>query len=110
MQCDFAPDFFNNVAAIAAVLMFTKVVTHRSHEVPPSGRRKQALAWVHLAAVAVASITIAASLIATQRKSTWPFLLHVAWVGLVLTGAALIVDILVDELHTARPHSKEPSA
>ena len=100
MQPESAPDFFNNVAAIAVVLMFTKVVTHRLRKF----RRKEwtrALAILHAIAVVSAAVAVTASLIATDIDSV-PNCLHIAaWAGLAVAGIILIADIIIDEFPDA---------
>ena len=56
----FQPDFFNNAAAIAVVLLFTKVVTHRLRKV----RRMRWVDWLH-------GLAVMGSVVASARRLTW---------------------------------------
>ena len=47
-------DFFNNVAAVAVVLMFAKVVSHRSRKADYNPKWAKRLAHAHVAAVLLA--------------------------------------------------------
>jgi sugar phosphate isomerase/epimerase len=99
MSCsaEFHPDFFNNVAAIAVVLMFTKVVAHRWRRV----ERGRWLAALHGLAVVAAAAAVVVSLWATEACSQEQAFHWFAWVGLGAAGAALFVDILIDDVGKA---------
>jgi hypothetical protein len=95
MACpnDFEPDFFNNVAAVAMVLIFAKVVAHRSNKHPGPGRR-----FWHGFAVATAVVAAGAALVATERRSDWCLLHWLAGGFLVLAGVTFIVEIMHDDV------------
>jgi hypothetical protein len=100
-SAEFAADFYNNVAAIAVVLMFTKVVAHRSRKVPRKTLGTWILAALHVTALVAATVAIVASLRATDEKSEGGY--HcLAWLGLVTVGAILVADIAIDEVCAAR--------
>jgi cytochrome c biogenesis factor len=94
MDCTkFTPDYFNNVAAIAVVLLFTKVVMHRWRR---GSRAHLFLALFHVAAVLAAGAAIVISLWAT---GTCEDVSHpLAWVFLAFAGLGLLVDILIEEV------------
>jgi hypothetical protein len=80
VQGEISSDFFNNVAAIAVVLMFAKIASH--------GLRKargkpgtHALAALHGIAVVAALVAVTASLIATYKPTKANGLDVVAWWG-----------------------------
>ena len=89
----FQPDFFNNAAAIAVVLLFTKVVTHRSRQI----RRKAWVNWLHLLAVLGAAAAVGASLWATEQCAVDDRLDWLAWGGLGVAGFALLLDIVLED-------------
>jgi hypothetical protein len=101
-QSGTAPDFFNNAASIAVVLLFTKVVSHRSRKAPRETQRAKALTAFHIIAVLSATIAVAASLVATDWQSApdavCAALRGVAWVGLGFAGVILIVDVIADAI------------
>jgi hypothetical protein len=86
-------DFYNNVAAIASVLMFAKLVTHRTRKA--RDRNEILLVSFHTAAVVASAGAIAVSLIATADGSA--DLRWLAWWLLGASGSILIVDVLVDD-------------
>ncbi len=90
----FQPDFFNNAAAIAVVLLFTKVVTHRLRKV----RRMRWVDWLHGLAVMGSVVAIGASLWATEKCSTVDLADRVAWIGLGVAGFALLFDVGLEDL------------
>lgn len=92
-------DFFNNVAAIAVVLMFIKVVSHRSRESRAKGTLTPAV--LHVIALASAAVAIIASLIATYRQSATYGLPFFAGGALLLTGVILLADIIIGEFSGA---------
>jgi steroid 5-alpha reductase family enzyme len=102
MSCpsSFSPDFYNNVAAIAAVLMFTKVVAHRSRRAAPRVR----FVWLHTFAVFVTALVIGAALLATDRCSDSMCFRWIAWIGLGLAVVALVGDVLEEDFARARGH------
>ena len=106
-KATFTADFYNNVAAIAVVLLFTKVVAHRSRKTPRGVAGTWILAVVHLIALLAAAAAIFASLWATDYETTdynW-----MAQLGLAMAGGALLVDIAVDELCDARSTKSDDS-
>lgn len=94
----FKPDFFNNIAAIAVVLMFTKVVMHRSRQ--GSGGRR-GLAVLHVGTVLSAGLAIVVSLRATDACGLDPCLHRAAWVFLAATAVGLLADLVVEDLGSA---------
>jgi hypothetical protein len=90
----FQPDFFNNAAAIAVVLLFTKVVTHRSRKGPPSGWAE----GLHVIAVTGAAVAMGAALWATHEWRTYRVLDDAVWSGLAAAGIALSIDILCEDV------------
>lgn len=84
------PDFFNNIAAVAVVIMFTKAVTHRNRRRTP--RRPRALSICHVVGVCAAVASAVVALVATETG--WNSLcFHVlAWATLTVAGAALLFD------------------
>jgi hypothetical protein len=102
-------DFFNNVAAIAVVLMFTKVVAHHVRKVPRDRTGTWWLAAFHVVAVGAAAVAVGAALVVTEHES--PSIAgHVfAWLGLGVTALILILDIAVDECTHAHRKRDEPT-
>ena len=77
-MCDssFSADFFNNVAAVAVVLIFTKVLTHRSRKAKNAANDTPLLSQLHVGAVVLAVVAVGISLLntANQRlrgRRTW---------------------------------------
>jgi hypothetical protein len=104
-MCDssFSADFFNNVAAVAVVLLFTKVVTHRSRKEESTQQDKRRLAALHVVAVLSAAVAVGFSLLATGVcwKDPW---IHIAAVSaLVITSAILLTDIVIEEFPKCWP-------
>lgn len=97
MSPTFTPDFFNNVAAIAVVLIFTKFVTRRAHKARQQPKWPGVLPWLHIAAVSGAATAIGVSLWATDMHDTADWVRYVAWGGIATAGSFLIVDILIEE-------------
>jgi hypothetical protein len=95
---DFTADFYNNVAAIAIVLMVTKVLSHRTRKVPRKPKAMRTLARVHVLAVAAAATAVAISLAATDFKLTGIGVRITAWTALGIAGGLLILDIVIDEM------------
>jgi|SoimicMinimDraft_17_1059745.scaffolds.fasta_scaffold76948_1 hypothetical protein len=98
MACpEFSPDFYNNVAAVAVVLMFAKVVTHRSRKAHHGPEWTSILAGFHIVAVLAAIVTVVVCLKATDSGSdtdhVWR---NTAWVFLALTGGILAIDVIAD--------------
>jgi len=101
VQGEISSDFFNNVAAIAVVLMFAKIASH--------GLRKargkpgtHALAALHGIAVVAALVAVTASLIATYKPTKANGLDVVAWWGVGIAAVALIMDIGIEEFSDSR--------
>lgn len=91
----FTADFFNNVAAVAMVLMATKVVAHRTGKVT-KGRRWRSV--LHGCAVAAAVIAIGASLWATEWQKETTVLHVIAWMGLGGATVALLIDLFIEDV------------
>lgn len=85
-------DFYNNVAAIAAVLMFAKLVTHRTRKATKYGSERR-LAVVHTIGVATSAGAIVVSLIATA-SGAFTGLELCAWGLLGMSGLILVFDVL----------------
>jgi hypothetical protein len=108
-EAQFQADFFNNVAAVAMVLLFAKVFTHRSRKKKPEFEqptpwRANLRAWNHALAVLGAATAAAAALWATEDGSDNCLFHWFAWGGLLVAVAALVGEILVDDV---RPHWKD---
>jgi undecaprenyl pyrophosphate phosphatase UppP len=92
------PDFFNNVAAIAVVLMFTKIVTHQSRKGKPDSTRTGKSDSIgkrgafHATMVIAAAGAIVVALIATEVHSEATAFYILAWVMLGVAGLVLIID------------------
>jgi hypothetical protein len=95
----FQPDFFNNIAAVAVVLMFTKVVMHRSRR---GTEAKGFLATLHVITVILAGAAIAVSLWATGICTMDRSLHQAAWILLVATGVGLLVDVFIEDVGSVR--------
>ena len=99
MDCpdpQFQADFFNNVAAVAIVLVFAKVVAHRKHDEPSVPR-----ALLHGLAVlaAVAAAGLALWVTHTRVDSClWHWL---AGGALVVAGLVFFGEILLDDVYPA---------
>jgi hypothetical protein len=94
MSCTgFAPDFFNNVAAIAVVLMLTKVVMHRTRRGCWGPRL---LAGLHLLTMLAAGGATWISLDATHRCD--PNHHQIALYLLIAAGIGLLIDLLVEDV------------
>jgi hypothetical protein len=104
----FEPDFFNNVAAIAVVLVFTKIVVHRSKKTNAQGWSRL-LAVLHVVAVVSAAVALSFSLratdIAIETDRGWR---TIVWSGIGLAGAILLVDIVAKEAFEWRERPKAP--
>lgn len=103
------PDFFNNVAAVAVVIMFTKAVTHRTRSRPPV--RPVALSTWHVVGVCVAVASAVVALIATATGRDSEVFYVLAWATLMLAGATLIADEYLEmrRVHaTARSNQVSP--
>jgi hypothetical protein len=95
---EFSVDFYNNVAAIAVVLIFTKVVSHGMRKV----RGKPTGVVLHAAVVAGAGVAAGAALIATFAGSHGWCLIVLAWAGIAIAAVSLIVDIVLEECSERR--------
>ena len=108
MQSQFTADFFNNAAAVAVVLVFTKVVTHRSRQAKWGAKGTNTIAVLHILAVLSAVVTVVVCLRATDNQvetdSGWR---TAAWVLLGLAGLILVADDIVDSILHARNRAKE---
>jgi hypothetical protein len=99
----FQADFFNNVAAVAMVLIFAKVVTHRSHVADPKSKRptpRGALlrACWHTLGVSGAAVAVIAALWATEDGTDKCAFHYTAWVGLGVAGVVFLVEIVIDDV------------
>lgn len=92
-------DFYNNIAAVAAVLMFAKFVTHRTRKGQKPGSERWLFGF-HFIGVAAAAVAILVALSATADGATDSRILE--WVSLGLSGLILVVDVLVDDFWYAR--------
>jgi hypothetical protein len=100
----FSVDFYNNVAAIAVVLMFTKVVSHGLRRV----RGKSPGVVLHAVVVGGAIVATAAALVATFIGSHGWCLHIVAWTGIVIAAVGLIVDIVAEERSESQSKEDPP--
>lgn len=102
----FEPDFFNNVAAIAVVLVFTKIVIHRSPKANTPGWTRL-LSVLHVVAVGSAAVAIVFCLratdVANETDRGWR---TTVWVGVAFAGVILLVDIIATEAFEWRERSK----
>lgn len=95
-------DFYNNVAAIAVVLMFTKVVGHGLRKGRAKHPHPGMLKTLHIGVVVGAVIAATVALIATFQGSHWGFSHILAWAALGFTAFCLVSDILIEELDLDR--------
>ena len=99
---DQGPDFFNNMVAIAVVLMFTKVVSHRSHKTEKPTLQRT-LAVLHVLAVFAAAATVVMGVVATDSRFTpGPVWLNVSYGLLFLTVTFLLIDVCLEAVVGAR--------
>jgi uncharacterized membrane protein YhaH (DUF805 family) len=93
-------EFYNNIAAVASVLLFAKLVTHRNR----SGRAQRTENWwwalLHSIAVLAAACAIVLALLVTGYTSA--DLRHFALGLLLLSGAILIFDVLFEDWSTVK--------
>jgi hypothetical protein len=89
----YSPEFYNNVAAIAVVFMFTKVVSHGLRKV----RGKSTGVFLHAAVIGGSLVAVTASLLATFIGSHGWFFYIFAWVGIAVAAFGLAFDIIVEE-------------
>jgi len=94
---EFAPDFYNNVAAVAVVLMFTKVVSHGLRKVRRKPTATRCLTSLHYGVVGGATLAVLASLIATFARAHVGYIDILAWAGLFIAAASLIIDIVIEQ-------------
>jgi hypothetical protein len=92
---DFQADFFNNIAAIAIVLLFAKVVTHRTRK---GSSARGSLALLHRVSMIGAGLAIAVSLWATDTRRVEPGFHTAAWWFLAAAGVGLLADTLIEDL------------
>ena len=90
----FQPDFYNNAAAIAVVLLFTKVVANRLRKGPPPWWTQ----GLHVIAVIGAAVAAGSALWATHECSTYRVLDYAVWGGLAAAGVALSIDIFCEDV------------
>ncbi len=92
------PDFFNNVAAVASVLIFAKVVSHRLHSRETQTSEQMPLrGFFHGLGVVAAVVAIGAALGATEAQADVCILHFFAWGGLIVAGIAFVGEILIDD-------------
>ena len=89
----FQADFFNNVAAVAIVLVFAKVVAHRKHK-EPGVLRASMHGLAVLAAVAAAGIALWVTHTRVDGGG-WHWL---AGGTLVIAGLVFLGEILLDDV------------
>jgi uncharacterized membrane protein len=104
-MCDpnFNADFFNNVAAIAVVLIFTKVFTNRSRKATKPPNHPWLVSLLHVCAVVIAAVAIGISLWATGYRCSNAHREIAAAVILALTAGLLIADIVIEEFSPKWP-------
>lgn len=107
MRADFSDaDFFNNVAAVAVVLVFANIVSHRSHPIEPT--RGNVIYWplhiLHSMAVFSGIAAAAVALEATADQSidsiTWA-----KWL-IAVAGTILLFDVLATDFIDALTRPK----
>lgn len=99
MACtDFQADYYNNIAAVAVVLLFAKVVGRRLSR----ASHGDWLAVLHAAAVLAAALAATVAIWATEHCSQATIWHSLCWIGLIISATALLIDVLVDELATRR--------
>jgi uncharacterized membrane protein YhdT len=82
---------------VAVVLMFAKVVTHRSRKADYDARWTLILTCLHILAVLSSVTTVAFCLLATDgRSTTGPDWHNAAWASLILAGVILVFDVILD--------------
>jgi len=83
-------DFFNNVASIAIVLLFTKAVTHRVRQGEP--KTQAGGTTYHMVTVIAAAAAVVVSLVATavHSEALWFYIL--SWATLGVAGLMLVFD------------------
>jgi uncharacterized membrane protein len=87
-------DFFASAAAICAVVLLTKFVTHRTrHDLATV-----AVLVLHGLCVALAALGLVAALVGTETESNWTFLHVLVWVGTLGSMALLLADALWSDL------------
>ena len=96
---EFQADFFNDVAAVAIVLIFAKVVAHRSRNGKPNADEpKRWRAFWHVLGVLAAAAAAGAALWATEAGSDAGVFHWFAWGGLIVAGAAFVAEIVIDDV------------
>lgn len=104
----FEPDFYNNVAAVSVVLMFTRIVAHgmrkarKADDNPGTGCANFVLNFLHAVTVIAAVVGLAAALMATSRRKTdVSWIVHLdlhcwSWAGLGVATVCMIGTLLVE--------------
>jgi hypothetical protein len=107
----FQPDFFNNIAAIAIVLMLTKVVMHRSRKRQWGESMTAVVVGLHVFTVLAAAVAVWISLAATDQRNTALEWHTYAWASLIAAAAGLFADVVVEDVIGAcvkkRAHEKD---
>jgi hypothetical protein len=98
---EFSPDFFNNAAAIFAILIFAKSVSHRSRRDTTQAARLCLNRWTLQKALlvvcgVVSSLGLAVALLTTemQWKELWADV--IVWIALATAGSILIWDEILE--------------
>ena len=109
-QPEFQADFFNNIAAVAMVLIFAKVFAHRSRNTKPQNGqptpgRANFRACCHGLAIAAAVVAVGAALWATEDGRDKCSFHWFAWGGLIVAGVVFVGEIFIDDVW---PHLKKP--
>ncbi len=95
----FQPDFFNNIASVAVVLLFTKVVMHRTRR---GIAAKGCLATLHVITLLLAGAAIVISLWATGICTMDHCLHQAAWILLAAAGIGLSIDLVIEDVGSVR--------
>ena len=97
---EFQADFFNDVAAVAIVLIFAKVVAHRSRNGKPhTDEPKRWRAFWHVLAVLAKPQWRQALRCGRRRPVRDACVFHwFAWGGLIVAGAAFVAEIVIDDV------------
>jgi uncharacterized membrane protein YhaH (DUF805 family) len=103
---NFQADFFNNVAAVAIVLIFAKVVAHRMHDQDRGGMS----VLLHGIAVLAAAMAATISIIGIESCSAWPPLHWIVGVPLAAASVLLVLEILIDDVGRYRRRRRSTCA
>jgi hypothetical protein len=104
----FSPDFFNNAAAVFAILIFAKFVAHRARRARqqasagqqasarPLQKRWDLPAQLHALCVVVASTGLILAMLVTEMQWTSAWLHAWIWIALAIAGLILLGDLIFE--------------